>query len=71
MIIRLSMNKLSFLAKTSLLISLFFFVDKMIFAFVREAIISRIYRDEVGLLDVFNSANNVPDVLFALISGGA
>ena len=33
--------------------------------------ISRIYTDEVGLLDVFNSANNVPDVLFALISGGA
>ena len=65
------MSKLSFLAKTSILISLFFFVDKMIFAFVREAIISRIYRDEVGLLDVFNSANNLPDVLFALISGGA
>jgi putative peptidoglycan lipid II flippase len=65
------MSKFSFLARTSLLISFFFFIDKMIFAFVREAIISRIYRDEVGLLDVFNSANNVPDVLFALISGGA
>jgi putative peptidoglycan lipid II flippase len=34
-------------------------------------IISRLYNDRVGLLDVFNSANNVPDVLFALISGGA
>lgn len=65
------MSKFSFLARTSILISFFFFIDKMIFAFVREAIISRIYRDEVGLLDVFNSANNVPDVLFALISGGA
>jgi putative peptidoglycan lipid II flippase len=65
------MNKLSFLARTSILISFFFFIDKMIFAFVREGIISRIYKDEVGLLDVFNSANNVPDVLFALISGGA
>jgi putative peptidoglycan lipid II flippase len=65
------MSKFSFLARTSILISFFFFIDKMIFAFVREAIISRIYRDDVGLLDVFNSANNVPDVLFALISGGA
>lgn len=65
------MNKFSFLARTSILIAFFFFIDKMIFAFVREAIISRLYRDEVGLLDVFNSANNVPDVLFALISGGA
>lgn len=45
-------------------------MDKIL-AFVRVGIISRIYTDEVGLLDVFNSANNVPDVLFALISGGA
>jgi len=64
------MNKLSFLARTSLLIAFFFFIDKIL-AFVRVGIISRIYTDEVGLLDVFNSANNVPDVLFALISGGA
>jgi len=64
------MNKLSFLARTSLLIASFFFVDKVL-AFVRVGIISRIYSDDVGLLDVFNSANNVPDVLFALISGGA
>ena len=64
------MSRLSFLARTSILVSSFFLLDK-VFAFVREAIISRIYRDEVGLLDVFNSANNVPDVLFALISGGA
>jgi len=64
------MNKLSFLARTSLLIAFFFFIDKIL-AFVRVGIISRIYTDEVGLLDVFNSANNLPDVLFALISGGA
>lgn len=63
-------NKLSFLARTSALIAFFFFIDKIL-AFVRVGIISRIYTDEVGLLDVFNSANNVPDVLFALISGGA
>ena len=60
----------SFLARTSALIAFFFFIDKIL-AFVRAGIISRIYTDEVGLLDVFNSANNVPDVLFALISGGA
>ncbi|HEX5942896.1 MAG TPA: lipid II flippase MurJ, partial [Anaerolineales bacterium] len=64
------MSKLSFLARTSLLIAGFFFIDKIL-AFVRVGIISRIYSDTVGLLDVFNSANNVPDVLFALISGGA
>jgi putative peptidoglycan lipid II flippase len=64
------MNRLSFLARTSLLIAFFFFIDKIL-AFVRVGIISRIYSDTVGLLDVFNSANNVPDVLFALISGGA
>ena len=64
------MSKLSFLARTSLLIAFFFFIDKIL-AFVRVGIISRIYSDTVGLLDVFNSANNVPDVLFALISGGA
>jgi len=64
------MTKLSFLARTSLLIAFFFLMDKIL-AFVRVGIISRLYTDEVGLLDVFNSANNVPDVLFALISGGA
>jgi putative peptidoglycan lipid II flippase len=64
------MSKLSFLARTSLLIAVLFSVDKAL-AFVRVGIISRLYTDEVGLLDVFNSANNVPDVLFALISGGA
>lgn len=64
-------SKFSFLARTSLLIAFFFFIDKVVFAFAREAIISRIYKDEVGLLDAFNSANNVPDVLFALISSGA
>jgi putative peptidoglycan lipid II flippase len=63
-------NDFSFLARTSILIAFFFFIDKVL-AFVRVGIISRIYTDQIGLLDVFNSANNVPDVLFALISGGA
>src|SRR5512132_230767 len=64
------MNKLSFLARTSILIAFFFFVDKVL-AFVRVGIISRQYADSVQLLDTFNAANNLPDVLFALISGGA
>jgi hypothetical protein len=45
-------------------------VDKVL-AFVRTGIISRQYSDSVHLLDTFNAANNLPDVLFALISGGA
>jgi len=64
------MSKLSFLARTSLLIAFFFFVDKIL-AFVRVGIVSRQYADEIHLLDTFNAANNLPDVLFALISGGA
>ncbi|HEY9528357.1 MAG TPA: lipid II flippase MurJ [Anaerolineales bacterium] len=64
------MSKLSFLARTSLLIASFFFIDKVL-AFVRIGIISRQYAGSVELLDTFNAANNLPDVLFALISGGA
>jgi len=64
------MNKLSFLARTSLIIAFFFLIDKVL-AFVRVGIISRQYADSVELLDTFNAANNLPDVLFALISGGA
>jgi putative peptidoglycan lipid II flippase len=64
------MKKMSFLARTSLLIASFFFIDKVL-AFVRVGIISRQYANSVELLDTFNAANNLPDVLFALISGGA
>ncbi|HET9589681.1 MAG TPA: murein biosynthesis integral membrane protein MurJ [Anaerolineales bacterium] len=64
------MNKLSFLARTSLLIAFFFLIDKVL-AFVRVGIISRQFTEAVELLDTFNAANNLPDVLFALISGGA
>ena len=38
---------------------------------MRVGIISRQYAGSVELLDTFNAANNLPDVLFALISGGA
>ncbi len=64
------MKNLSRLTRNTLIVAFFFFIDK-IFAFVRTGIISRIYADEVHLLDTFNAANNLPDMLFALISGGA
>ncbi len=64
------MNKLSRLTRNSLIVAFFFFIDKVL-AFVRTGIVSRQYTDEVHLLDTFNAANNLPDVLFALISGGA
>ncbi len=64
------MEKLSRLTRNSLIIAFFFLIDKVL-AFVRAGIISRQYSDSVGMLDTFNAANNLPDVLFALISGGA
>ena len=64
------MKKFSFLARTSILIASFFFIDKIL-AFVRVGIISRQFANSIEILDTFNAANNLPDVLFALISGGA
>ena len=64
------MSKLSFLARTSILIFFLFLLNEII-SLVRIVIISRRYADSVELLDTFNAANNLPDVLFALISGGA
>jgi putative peptidoglycan lipid II flippase len=64
------MSNLSFLGRTSIIIAFFFLIDKVL-AFVRVGIISRQYAGSVELLDTFNAANNLPDVLFALISGGA
>lgn len=61
--------KFSKLTKISLLLAGFFLLDKVL-AFVRQILIAR----QFGLsreLDAFNVANNVPDLLFALISGGA
>ncbi|HOP02122.1 MAG TPA: murein biosynthesis integral membrane protein MurJ [Flexilinea sp.] len=61
--------KLSSLSRTSLMIVVFFGIDKVI-AIIRQLIIAR----QFGLspeLDVFNIANNLPDMLFILISGGA
>src|SRR3989304_7378414 len=64
------MNRLSRLTINSLTLAAFFLLDKVL-AFVRTGIISRRYADSVHMLDTFNAANNLPDVLFALISGGA
>lgn len=61
---------MSKLTRNSLIVAFFFLIDKVL-AFVRTGIISRQYSDEVHLLDTFNAANNLPDLLFALISGGA
>jgi putative peptidoglycan lipid II flippase len=63
------MKKASRLTRISLLLAIFFGLDKLLGVF-RTVIIGR----QFGLseeLDVFNAANNLPDLLFALISGGA
>ena len=60
---------MSRLTKITILLASFFAVDKVL-AITRQLLIARIF----GLsteLDAFNAANNLPDLLFALISGGA
>lgn len=60
---------MSHFARSSLIIAVFFGIDKVI-GFIRALIVNR----QFGLsyeLDVFNVANNIPDLLSALISGGA
>lgn len=61
--------KLSAFARATIVIAIFFGIDKVL-AFGRQLIIN----NQFGLsyeLDVFNAANNIPDLLSALISGGA
>ena len=62
------MKKLSFLTRTSLLLSLFFALDKFT-AFGKTLLFNKI----VGLdgMGIFGAANNIPDYLSALLSGGA
>ncbi|MDA1330030.1 MAG: murein biosynthesis integral membrane protein MurJ [Chloroflexi bacterium] len=60
---------MSHFARSSIIIAIFFGIDKIL-AFGRQLIVNNLF----GLsyqLDVFNAANNVPDLLSALISGGA
>ena len=62
------MKKLTFLTRTSLLLFLLFGLDKAL-AFVRSIIVTRQFQ-LTPAFDAFNSANNLPDLLYALISGG-
>lgn len=62
-------RRISHIARSSLIIAIFFAVDKAL-GLLRQVFIGR----QFGIgpeLDVFNAANNLPDLLFALISGGA
>ena len=60
---------LSHVARSSLLVAAFFTLDKGL-GFIRQIIIGRQFGVSAEL-DAFNAANNLPDLLFALISGGA
>lgn len=60
---------MSHLARSTLIIAFFFGVEKVL-GFIRQVLVARTF----GLsaeLDAFNAANNIPDLIFALISGGA
>jgi putative peptidoglycan lipid II flippase len=57
------------ISRSALIIAIFFGLEKLL-GFVRQLIIAR----QFGLsaeLDAFNAANNLPDLIFALVSGGA
>ncbi len=60
---------MSRLTRVSILIAFFFGIDKIV-AFVRLIIVARQF-DLSTEYDAFNVANNIPDMLFMLISGGA
>src|SRR5512136_2803285 len=62
------MRKLTFLTRTSLLLFFLFGLDKLL-AFLRSIIVTRQFQLSAAF-DAFNSANNLPDLLYALISGG-
>ncbi len=62
------MKKLTFLTRTSLLLFFLFGLDKVL-AFLRSMIVTRQFQLSAAF-DAFNSANNLPDLLYALISGG-
>jgi putative peptidoglycan lipid II flippase len=59
----------SHVARSSLLLGVFFTFDKLL-GMLRQVIIGRQFGVSSDL-DVFNAANNLPDLLFAAISGGA
>ena len=57
------------IARSTLIIAIFFGLEKAL-GFVRNVLIARTF-DLSTELDAFNAANNIPDLIFALISGGA
>ena len=57
------------LINASLLIAVFFGVDKLV-GLARQVLVAR-YFGLNPVLDAYITANNIPDLLFALISGGA
>lgn len=63
------MKKISRLTQVSLMLAILFTVDKAL-GILRQMLIGRQFGISAEY-DVFNAANNVPDMLFMLISGGA
>ena len=68
---RKNISKLSRLTKISFLLAFFFAVDKVLAIFRVVVLLRTFGLSQLLDLDAFNVANNVPDLLFALISGGA
>ena len=62
-------RRLTHVARSSLLIACLFGLDKAL-GLVRQVVIGRQFGVSAQL-DAFNASNNLPDLLFALISGGA
>ncbi len=60
---------MSKIARSALIIAVFFGLEKLL-GFLRQLLIARQFGLSAGL-DVFNVANNLPDLIFGLISGGA
>jgi putative peptidoglycan lipid II flippase len=60
---------MSRIARAALIIAVFFGLEKLL-GFLRQLLIARQFGLSEGL-DVFNAANNLPDLIFGLISGGA
>lgn len=61
--------KINHIARSTLIIAVFFGLDKVL-GFVRQFLVAREFALTYAI-DVFNAANNIPDLLSALISGGA
>ncbi len=59
---------MSHISRSTFIIAFFFAVDK-VFALARQVLMARIY--STSEQDVFFAANNIPDLLSVLISGGA